>query len=183
MKNYFSSLFDKRSVIAKAILSNFTNSNQSDNDLEKGGKRAGVGEVRKFGENEYIRTPTGWKYRKSSDEKLDNSSSSKEKTLKKFKAELKLAYRTDKDMDGDHVQAVIEKYMNIDDDTFSEDFEQIMEEVEEEESVKIPNKEFVDEHKRLIDVLKTPSKEDDKEELKRQEDELRKLRKVVKKTK
>lgn len=44
-------------------------------------------------------------------------------------------------------------------------------------SVKIPKKEFVEEHVTLIKVLKSPSKKDDKKELKKQSKELEKIKK------
>ena len=41
-----------------------------------------------------------------------------------------------------------------------------------DDEVKMPRKEMVDEHKRLVDVLRSPSHEDDQEEAVEQEKEL-----------
>ena len=57
----FSSLFDHKKRMAAAIAASFVEDPSSE-DLEKGGKRAQVGEIREFGGRKFIRTPTTWKY-------------------------------------------------------------------------------------------------------------------------
>lgn len=49
--------------------------------------------------------------------------------------------------------------------------------VKKSKSVKIPKKEFVEEHVTLIKILKSPSKKDDKKEAKKQGKELKKIKK------
>jgi hypothetical protein len=54
--------------------------------------------------------------------------------------------------------------------------------IEKSESMKVDKKEMIDEHKKLVGVLESPSHEDDKKEAKKQKKELEKYEDDVKKS-